>query len=148
MLVLVVGFGLIVYLFIVTPATAATQLPLIVAAAGGIIPVLAKLGETEAKVDSAIVASKHNAIALESVSAQVGENTAVTETVKAQAESTHELVNGHMGEWRAALEKIAELEATIAGQAGNAAGRETGRQIAIDLLAANAQTPDKAPDQE
>lgn len=133
-LVLAVGFGTIVVLFIVTPATAGLQLPAIIVAIGGLIPVLAKLGETEAKVDSAIE--------------KVAENTTVTEQVQQQAASTHELVNGHMGEWRAALEKIAELEATIAGQAGNAAGRETGRQIAIDLLAANAQAPDKAPDQE
>jgi len=133
-LVLAVGLGTIVVLFIVTPATAGLQLPAIIVAIGGLIPVLAKLGETEAKVDSAIE--------------KVAENTTVTEQVQQQAASTHELVNGHMGEWRAALEKIAELEATIAGQAGNAAGRETGRQIAIDLLAANAQAPDKAPDQE
>lgn len=101
------------------------------------------MGETEAKVDQAIVASKDNAVAIESVSAQVGENTAVTEHIQVQAASTHELVNGHMKEWREALEKVAALQAQVAVLTGNAAGRETGRQIAIDLLATNAQAPEQ-----
>lgn len=144
---------LTVYLFVVTPTTAASQLPLIAGALVAVIPMLAKLGEMEAKtdlaiekVDSAIIVSKHNAIAIESVAVQVGENTAVTETVKAQAESTHELVNGQSHELRASGKKVAELEAQIAALLGTAAGLETGRQIAVDLLAANAQTPEQRPD--
>ncbi len=144
MIVILVGVGVTIYLAVFMPTMVPIVLPALVSAGIVVIPILAKMGETEAKVDQAIVASKDNAVAIESVSAQVGENTAVTEHIQVQAASTHELVNGHMKEWREALEKVAALQAQVAVLTGNAAGRETGRQIAIDLLAANAQTPDQS----
>lgn len=151
-IVILVGVGVTAYLSIFMPTMVPIVVPAIVSAATVAIPLLAKMGETEAKVDNAIVASKSNAIAIESVSAQVIENTAVTEQaknaigeVKQQAAQTHDLVNGQSHELAAAREEVAEMRALVARLTGAAEGREAGRQIAVDLLAANAQIPGAQP---
>lgn len=141
MIVILVGVSVTVYLAIFMPTMVPIVLPALVSAGIVVIPLLAKMGETEAKVDSAIVAaksavvaSKDNAVAIENVSTLVSENTSLTETTKV-------LVDGQAKEWKAAIETIAKLQAQVAALVGNAEGREEGRQIAIDLLATNAQAP-------
>lgn len=114
-LVLTIGLGLVVVLFIVTPTTVVVQLPAIIVAIGGLIPVLAKLGETEAKVDSAIVVSQQNASALETVSTQVDENTIKTEAV-------HTIVNSQRTEMEAKIKELAELVAALRTEKAVTAG--------------------------
>lgn len=89
--------------------------------------------------------STANAEVLKEVKEEMGVNTAVTQTakreiteVKQQQADTHDLVDGQAHEWRAGLEKIAKLEALIAGLTGAATAREEERQIAKELIATGA----------
>lgn len=152
-IVIVAGFILIGYLFYAAPATAPGQLPYILAGIGSLILVFAKQGETDARVDSATEVSKHNANKLEQVAQQVDANTEVTENahrtigeVQLQATKTNELMNGQSHDLTAAAKEVAELKALVARLTGEAEGREAGRQIAVELLAANAQVLGPAPD--
>jgi hypothetical protein len=104
--VIVAGFCLVAYLFSAAPEAAPTQLPLILAGIGGLVAVLAKLGETDSRLDGAAAISKSNATSLKQQAQQIAENTAVTET-------THQIVNKERSEMTALITKLRDEVAAL-----------------------------------
>jgi len=81
-LVFIASLVLIGYLFAATPETAATQLPLIFAGVGGVITLLIKQGETDARVDRSVATSQINTEKLDQVHAIVNsQRTAMEEKI-------------------------------------------------------------------
>jgi hypothetical protein len=103
-IVIIGGFVLIGYLFFISPATAPTQLPLILAAVAALVAVLNKQGDTDQKVATSIAVSKENAQSIAAVSVQTGH----------ALEDVGQKVDGHLtsltDEIRALNQKVANLE--------------------------------------
>lgn len=129
-IIVIAGFVLVGYLFFVTPSTAGTQVPLVLAAVGGIVTLLLKQGETDAKVEKATSVSKENAQTLASVSDQVDSNTTATKQGLAISTDTHRAVNSRMDGLIAKVEELAEVQKKLIGAQQLARGIEIGREQA------------------
>jgi hypothetical protein len=139
-IIIVAAFFLIGYLFATSPETAGNQLPLILAAVGGLIVVIRKQGDTDTAVTE--------------IDKKVDGNTSITAT-------THDAVNGQMAEFKQALREIALLKESASAAAtklaaveshlaianASASGITTGRgQAAKTIAASDAQrASDHAP---
>lgn len=115
LIVILTGVGITIYLSLFMPTMVQVVVPVLMSAGLVGIPMLAKIGETEAKVDNAIVVSKQNAAALEVVSGQVDENTIKTEAV-------HTIVNSQRTEMERKIQELADLVAALRTEKAVTAG--------------------------
>lgn len=92
-IVIVAGLALIGYLFAVTPETAPTQLPLILAGVGALVAVLNKQGDTDSRVEKSIAVSAENSQTLAAVSQQTG---TALESVAQKTDTVVKMVDGQM----------------------------------------------------